>query len=222
MNEKKHLTLRELSLYYDGLLEEIDVESAASQLKEDRAGQEVLKFFGGIESALQPELSEEEIGSFLDDTLKNVHERLIEEERHTRLERRSVFDWIFAPRNLIGALAGMLILFGIFTSVDPRQFFNHTREEEPSTVSMAQKEAILAATKFTKSAVESGIAYAKTKAEPLSGSIASLPIKTIVAPTQKSTDSNTLPTTLDLLKRQDTQQIAVGMGVSVLSMVSVF
>ncbi len=223
MNEKNHLTLRQLSLYYDGLLEKDEAEAIASQLNGDKTGQETLRFFEGIDDSLQPELSEDEIGDFLGDTLKNVHERLIEEDRHTRTERQSIFDWFFAPRNLIGALAGTMLLFAIFTSIDPRHIFNPVPEDEPAVASAVQKEAIIAAAEFTKSVFGTGVEYAKSKAEPLGDSIALLPDRSTDVQQDESGDPTAEASIASkLLNRSDTQQIALGMGVSVLSMASVF
>ncbi|MGC9326020.1 MAG: hypothetical protein ACP5I1_00155 [Candidatus Hinthialibacter sp.] len=197
MSDKRKPNLLDLSLYYDGLLDEEKSREVEALLESGGEEKRMLELFECIDSSLEDDLSEDRIDSLLSDNLKDIHERLVREERRRRQESASWWDWLLAPRNLLAGLASILFLFIVsstFMSTDqspPQNVIiaqgdpSPTPELNPvekiisadhgSVADETQKQVILAAASLAKRAFSSSLDYAKEQGEPIRDSFISLP-----------------------------------------------
>lgn len=263
MMEKRKPTLEQLSLFYDGLLDEDEARAVAAYLAENEPCRCVLSAFGDFDAALQPDLPEDQLDTLLHDNLKTIHERLAVHERRVRPQELSIWGWLLNPRNLLAGLAGVLLLFGVYAVYEhnsgpapqiavqtppPAPSVNPHAETEPpfeyesfsemkaAALSEAQKGAILAFAGMAKSALSTGYEYARETASPLKKTLESLPensklglavnaIRSSVpqanesVPDAQAAAPNTATATL---ARAGTQQLALGLGTSFLSLITVF
>ncbi len=263
MNEKRKPNFQDLSYYYDDLLDPESRKELEASLKRDGDEERLIHFFARIDSSLTPPLSEDQIDSLLSDNLKNIHERLIQDDHHFRKESISVWDWLLMPRNLLAGLATLLILFGVFSTMNPFESIlkqpadglvaafptpsapsgeDQTETQQDSKpeelassnpvtplVDEAQKQVILAAAGLAKSALASGVDYAKQKSKPLGETLKILPqtadlgiaFQSLTQSSSESAASQNDLSPTEQLARAGTRQLAIGLGASLLSLFSV-
>lgn len=267
MNEKRKPNFQDLSYYYDNLLDPESRKELEASLKRDGEEERLIHFFARIDSSLTPPLSEDQIDSLLSDNLKNIHERLIQDDHHFRKESISVWDWLLMPRNLLAGLATLLILFGVFSTMNPfesilkqpadglvaafptpsapsgedqtvtqQDSHQDNQSDELATsnpvtplVDEAQKQVILAAAGLAKSALASGVDYAKQKSKPLGETLKILPqtadlgiaFQSLTQSSSESAESQNDLSPTEQLARAGTRQLAIGLGASLLSLFSV-
>lgn len=263
MMEKRKPTLEQLSLYYDGLLDEDEARAVAAYLEENEPSRCVLSVFGDFDAALQPDLPEDQIDAWLHDNLKTIHERLALQEHRSRRPSDSIWGWILNPRNLLAGLAGILLLFGVYTvyehtagvapqiaiqtppeassgnslpDTEPPVEYASFSEMKAAAISEAQKGAILTIAGLAKSALSTGFEYAKETASPLGKTLESLPgnsefglavnaiRSSVPQPNESAADAQTAApnTATAALARTGTQQLALGLGTTILSLITVF
>ncbi|MBN2326632.1 MAG: hypothetical protein JXR73_05710 [Candidatus Omnitrophica bacterium] len=256
MNDKRKPNLQDLSLYYDGLLDEEKRRQVEAFLENGGEEKRFLTMFECFDSALESDLSDDRIDALLSDNLKGVHERLIQEDRQRRKESASLWDWLLMPRNLLAGLASILLLFGVFSTFKPMDQSSPqnimiakgdpspTPELNPvekiisakdgSVVDETQKQVILAAASLAKRAFSSSFDYAKEQGKPIGDSFKSLPqtadlgaafqaLTSSGAPagdaSTEAAESSFAPS--QQLARSGARQLAIGIGASLLSLVSV-
>jgi hypothetical protein len=252
MNQKQKPDLHDLSLYYDGLLDQAKSAEIEAQLEQNQSDKRMLDVFKRLESALDSDLEDDRIDQLLNNNLTGIHERLIQEEKTHRKQSISIWDWMLMPRNLLAGLAGLLILFGVFSSIGPMDQGSSSvvasvpitnddqddpmiqvNNEEP-VVDETQKQVIIAATGFAKSAFYSGFGYAKEQSKPIGKTFSALPqtsdlgiaLKAFTSSASHSDkaassgESVTLSAN-QLLARTSVKQLALGLGASLITLVSV-
>ena len=255
MNQKQKPDLHDLSLYYDGLLDQAKSTEIEAQLEQNQSDKRMLDVFKRLESALDDDLNNDRIDQLLNNNLTGIHERLIQEEKTHRKQSISIWDWMLMPRNLLTGLAGLLILFGVFSSIgpmdqgsssvvasvpitnddqnDPMIASDLVNNEEP-VVDETQKQVIIAATGFAKSAFYSGFGYAKEQSKPIGKTFSALSqtsdlgiaLKAFTSSASQldkaasSGEAVTLSAN-QLLARTSVKQLALGLGASLITLVSV-
>ncbi|HOJ61043.1 MAG TPA: hypothetical protein PK878_12215 [bacterium] len=202
MTENRKPTLEELSLFYDGLLDEEEARRVAASLEENEPSRCLLAAFGDFDAALRHNLPEDQFDSLLRDNLKHIQERLAGQERRARPRTASVWGWFLNPWNLAAGFAGILILFCVFSlfeqqsgvapqiavqipsgmdgmipEADTGPVTNHVSlaEMKDAALTEAQKGAILALASLARSALSTGFEYAKETTSPLGKTLESLP-----------------------------------------------
>lgn len=245
----------ELSLYYDGLLDGEKRKEVETWLNDHEESKCLLQVFERFDSALETDLPDDQLESLLGDNLKSVHERLIQEDPQRRKESVSLWDWLLMPRNLLAGLAGLLVLFGLYSAIVPMEYPGNpalvasavptptptVETDEPAgekskepVVNEAQKQVILAAAGLAKRAFSSGVDYAKEQGKPLGESLKVLPqtadlravLQSFASTGDQESESNQYTTQKELspgdqLARSGAKQLAIGLGASLLSLISV-
>lgn len=256
MNEKRRPNLQDLSFYYDGLLDMEKRKEVEEWLGKSEKEKELLTLFASFDAAMQDDPPDDRIDSLLDGNLTEIHKRLIQDDHQRRRESVSFWDWLLLPRHILAGVAGVLILFGIFSAVGPMNQsnapqpvianapsssapsaeFNNGDADKPkeSVVNAAQKQVILAAADLAKRAFSSSVDYAKEQGKPLGESLKNLPqtanlsvaLQSVASPQKSSANPETgdKQETLspnEQLARSGAKQLAIGLGASLLSLISV-
>ncbi len=266
MNQKQKPDLHDLSLYYDGLLDREKSAEIEAQLEQNQSDKRMLDVFKRFESALDSDLDDDRFDQLLNNNLTSIHERLITEEKTHRKQSISIWDWMLMPRNLLAGLAGLLIIFGVFSSIAPMDqgptmvAINNDHgksdvetgkgkgvitddihdqptidlDNEEPVVDEAQKQVLIAATGYAKSAFSSGFDYAREKSQPIGKTLSAIPqtadlgiaLKAFTSAgsqPDKATDSGEAITLSanQLLARTGVKQLALGLGASLITLISV-
>lgn len=109
MNDNK-LTPYEVSLYYDGLLDDERAREVERLLEADPEARRTAEAFALFDQALQPDLSDDEIDAWTSDTVQQVRERLARPQRR----ESGVLGWLLAPRFVMAACAVLVLFTGVF------------------------------------------------------------------------------------------------------------
>ncbi|RJP26297.1 MAG: hypothetical protein C4527_15580 [Candidatus Omnitrophota bacterium] len=182
MNRKTHLTEKQLSFYFDGLLDEEETRSVAAHLAECESCRYVLNTFACFDKAWQPDLSDEEMRRLLGNTVQDVHARIIESERRERSMAQPAWVWFFNPKNLLAAMGAMILVCGAI-SLWMQESGNFTaagvvavnEEFEPlPEASQPQKEALITVAQWAKSTAAGGLDYAIEKKDVVGKTLSSL------------------------------------------------
>lgn len=260
MNDKKKPNLYDLSLHYDGLLEENRRNEVEAYLEEGAEGKNLMQFFQCVDSALEGDLPDDRLDVLLSDNLKGIHERLHREEQQRQRDSISIWDWLLMPRNILAGLAGILILFGVFSVYNPTlqpdggdmtalvakavptaapatgksDAKGVVDVMEETAVNEAQKQVILAAANLAKRAFSNSYNYAKEQGRPLGESLTVMPQTTnlgvawqaLTSSPKTASDSTQVEGAAPLspnerLARAGASQLAIGLGASLLNLISI-
>ena len=239
MNDKRKPTLEQLSFFYDGLLSEDDQKWVKEYL-DSESSCHAMDLFQIMEASLEPDLSEDQIDLVLSNTIQEVHARIEE----VRPRRESSWNFLFSPKLILGGAVAVLFLLCVATTVDwhkgsiPGQIAQVQQDENnlPSIDQLkerAQGEALLKMARMTKSALQSGVDYAARQTESSKGSfegskqtLVANALRTAMNPESPQASTN-IPGTSESsaavsLADVSKKQLAIGLGVSVLHLVSVF
>jgi len=242
MNTFNHPSEKQLSLFYDELLDREEANQIQRHAETCEVCRKVLHAYRALEIAFQAEFSAEETERLLGDTVQEVHARIIDSERRARVQSEPGWAWLLTPRALLAGLAVVLLFCGLVStiSVDQvRSWVAWKPAEEPAPkerpLSMEQKQAMLLAAQFVKSTVDSGIERAKAKGEQWGEklntfqeeagkaiTLGAISAPQIASPSQTSSEEAPSHTPIDALNRVGQQQMALGVGTSMLSLLTVF
>ncbi len=235
MNNKKRPTLEELSLYYDGLLEGEAKRRVEEYLQEDASHRLPLELFETIDDALCPSYTEEEVDDFLQDTIKNVHEKIYEMP-----QRRQAWSWsfLFTPTFIVSALSLFLLVSVISLQVD----FSSNRPEINQDMPTERENMILSQAdqqqfdfiKSTASRVwDQGVQLASNQSKQLQESINRLPkdnnmeltmdvIQSAIAHTSPKENAIKDRESLSSLANLGKRLLALGLSASLMTLMSIF
>ena len=220
MNQNKRPTLEELSLYYDGLLEGNQKDWVEEWLQKDQSSRQMLNLFHDLECAAEPNLSEDELNQLLGNTVQQVHERILQEPR-----RQDGWFFLFKPRWILTALGTVLLFAVVFTQWETGNIISndhtaqvHQNKEtnladlnakiERPELSPVQKQAMLALGNSAKSYFDKGLNYATERTQKVKETL--------------SNESDVLTSAQEKMIKEGQRQIAIGLGASVLTLLTVF
>ncbi|MBD3267699.1 hypothetical protein GF373_13600 [bacterium] len=246
MNDKKP-TLEQISLYFDGLLPQEEKSMVEAYLQQ-KGGSQCMDLFQEFDNAMQPDLTDAQIDAALSNNVQEVHARL--QERHPR--RASTWAYLFSPQFILASIAFILLFMGVTTSIDwqamgnkpadnPTIAENTGTETSPldSDKSISEKireekekaqgKALIAMAGYMKNAVTSGFQYATEKTDTdqvlkntnktlVGSAIKTLQKKETNNTAETETDEPASNTLIDIGKKQ----LAIGLGASMLHLVTVF
>lgn len=243
MNEKQKPTFEQFSLYFDGLLPEDEKRQVEEYLQTNQSCK-AMQMMEAIDAALQPDLSDEAIDQLLSNTVQEVHARI-----QQQVPRREG-NWFFllSPKFILtSALALLFVMAGIslipwdqwsqgpqVASIDQED----TSFQIPSldkVQEVAQGQALISMAQLAKKALDGGVDYVAKQSESskdsfqgTSQTLVANAIKTVrsaqeplPAPDQVSSAS-TEPSAAMSLASAGKTQLALGLGASVLQLVTVF
>ena len=243
MNDKRKPDFEQLSLFYDGVLsgeEQAKIKEYLDSAPDDPA----VKLFQHMDAALELDITEEQIDLVLSNTIQEVHARI----NQITNRRESSWGVLFSPKLLFGGVMALLLLLCAATTIDWQKGTNPasqiaTAEKEyvlPTIDELkerAQGEALLQMARMTKSAFQSGVEYAAKQTEPSKGSFEGTK-QTLIAsalqtamkaeaepdpsPETSNTQSADQSSPSETLANMGKNQLAIGLGVSVLHLVSAF
>lgn len=243
---KNKPTIEELSLYYDGLLDHKRQNEIKTWLETDPASQHVLDTFALFDRSQQPDTTCDELDGFLSDTLQNVHARIYAEDRDAKYKSVSWLSWL-SPKIMVPAMGLTIAVFALviaFNNLNTVDTSTHVGEQPPVNVAgldeeqqaieeTVRREAMLATARVARSLFNNGMQYAQEN----SGRVTQ-PLKELKAKTENALTLSTIPTLLPRTEPQETndntqppsavrslakmgqQQVAIGLGVSLLTLAS--
>lgn len=246
MKQNSRPSMEELSLYYDGLLDGEAKERVEAALNTDPECRDLLNLFEQFDSTMEPAISESEIDNLLDNTIQQVHERLVE------APRRSEWGWcfIFNPKFLASAFSVLLIVSLVMVDWNPSSVTPQpdnpdpiiaqvpTTNQQQQTIERPeldeiQKKALLALTDTAKTYFNKGLDYAGEKTTAIKETLTNLPEDTQAGmtigafksalsgqKTEKQTPNEN--SVSQKLVKAGQQQIAIGLGASMLTLITVF
>ena len=244
MSSDNRPTMEEFSLYYDGLLEGEVKKRVEEYLATIEEPEIMLSLFKQFDQALEPCLPDEEVNRLLSTNLQEIHDKIYRTE-----QRVTETGWRFSDPEAHSGSGFALMFIAAGVSLMQQEHPNQqnqiivkedrpipqptvhsmdlpqnqqiaqsppanpgpsrNRMEDQPQVSEAQKQMILALAQYAKNAVNSGV---ETITEQTQGIRAEV--------TGNIDDSGTKP--VDQIARLSRQQVAIGLGASMLSMMMVF
>ncbi len=246
MKQNSRPTVEELSLYYDGLLDGEAKERVEAALSSNPECHDLLNLFEQFDRSMEPAVTESEIDNVLDNTIQHVHDRLVEQPR----QREWGWYFIFNPKFLASAFSVLLIFSLVMVDWNPStntpqsnnpdpmiaQFptTNQQQQEiERPELDEVQKKALLALTDTAKTYFNKGLDYAGEKTTAIKETLTNLPEDTQAGMTigafksalsgQKSEKQSPNENSVSQkLVKAGQQQIALGLGASMLTLITVF
>ncbi|MDX9753578.1 MAG: hypothetical protein RBU29_06425 [bacterium] len=242
MNQNSKPTLEHLSLYFDGLLPEAESRQVEAfvQTEESCKMLEVMALF---DSALQPDLDEEAIDSMLANTVHEVHARIQQQEPR----REAQWFFFLTPQFILSSVFALVLLM-VGVSMAPWEHWGQGTQiaslpkedasfEIPSLdkiQEIAQGQALIAMAQMAKKAVDGGVGYVAQQTEASKASfegteqtLVANAIRTVRAPEASPApaavvDSDSAATENPMLVTMGKTQLALGLGATVLQLVTVF
>jgi hypothetical protein len=164
---RHNITPEELSLYYDGQLNDARAREIAQLLESDPGARRMVDSFALFDQAMQPDLSDEEIDALVSDTVQQVHQRLAQPVRRVN----QGWSWILAPRFMMAACV-VIALFSVVVvpqfqpSVDEPPVIaqgpekggkGEPQEEAVPEMDPIQKQAYVAMASYAGKTISSGV-----------------------------------------------------------------
>lgn len=233
MKDRCRITEKELSFYYDGLLDEERRQRVEETLKDDSIARHRLETYALFDEALQPDLSREEIDNLLANNATEIHQKLLQPVKRTE----SFWAFLLAPRALAGACV-VLMLFSATLFQFESTNFSTPNQDDQVVVTEAQRLAMQAITDYTKSALGRGVGMAAQQSGTLQETFSALEQQQPGALLALGAIRSTLDATgakasaddeqaenqqpIRRLIHAGIQQVALGIGMSILGLLSVF